>query len=63
MDVSKPDEVSDGDDVLCDAPSGACGSSRAWPRTPLRPKGKGKGKGKAKVGVAIEPCADFFSVI
>ncbi|CAK9007176.1 unnamed protein product [Durusdinium trenchii] len=32
MDVSKPDEVSDGDDVLCDAP------------TPLRPKGKGKGK-------------------
>ncbi|CAE7665509.1 unnamed protein product [Symbiodinium pilosum] len=35
MDVSAPDEVSDGDDVVCDAP------------TPLRPlKGKGKGKGK-----------------
>ncbi|CAE7562652.1 unnamed protein product [Symbiodinium sp. CCMP2456] len=37
MDVSAPDEVSDGDDVVCDAP------------TPLRPlKGKGKGKGKAQ---------------
>jgi len=33
VDVSKPDEVSDGDEVLCEAP------------TPLRPpKGKGKGK-------------------